>query len=101
MDKLCISINDNKFKHHMFLLNTKLICIFYFCLFQNFQDSEAEKAIMGSIVYCIHHKDGCKWSDELRKLKVNPLKKRKKKYTVLNRMNLDSYLNFNFVFRRT
>lgn len=25
---------------------------------------------MGSIVYCIHHKDGCKWSDELRKLKV-------------------------------
>lgn len=37
---------------------------------QNFQDSEAEKAIMGSIVYCIHHKDGCKWSDELRKLKV-------------------------------
>jgi len=39
-------------------------------LFQNFQDTEAEKAIMGSIVYCIHHKDGCKWSDELRKLKV-------------------------------
>ncbi|XP_023319355.1 TNF receptor-associated factor 4 isoform X1 [Trichogramma pretiosum] len=34
-----------------------------------FQDLEAEKAIMGSIVYCIHHKDGCKWSDELRKLK--------------------------------
>lgn len=25
---------------------------------------------MGSIVFCIHHKDGCKWSDELRKLKV-------------------------------
>lgn len=42
-------------------------------LFQNFQDTEAEKAIMGSIVYCIHHKDGCKWSDELRKLKVKSL----------------------------
>lgn len=41
-----------------------------FCVLQNFQDLEAEKAIMGSIVYCIHHKDGCKWSDELRKLKV-------------------------------
>lgn len=24
---------------------------------------------MSSIVYCIHHKDGCNWSDELRKLK--------------------------------
>ncbi|XP_023232126.1 TNF receptor-associated factor 4-like [Centruroides sculpturatus] len=23
---------------------------------------------MGSVVYCIHYKDGCKWSDELRKL---------------------------------
>ena len=41
-----------------------------FLVLQNFQDLEAEKAIMGSIVYCIHHKDGCKWSDELRKLKV-------------------------------
>jgi hypothetical protein len=41
-----------------------------FTLLQTFQDLEAEKAIMGSIVYCIHHKDGCKWSDELRKLKV-------------------------------
>ncbi|XP_003698700.1 TNF receptor-associated factor 4 isoform X1 [Apis florea] len=38
---------------------------------ENFQDLEAEKAIMGSIVYCIHHKDGCKWSDELRKLKAH------------------------------
>lgn len=44
--------------------------ICWFCVLQNFQDLEAEKAIMGSIVYCIHHKDGCKWSDELRKLKV-------------------------------
>lgn len=26
---------------------------------------------MGSVVYCIHHKEGCKWSDELRKLKVS------------------------------
>lgn len=25
---------------------------------------------MGSLVFCIHHKEGCKWSDELRKLKV-------------------------------
>ncbi|EDW39636.1 GL15107 [Drosophila persimilis] len=27
------------------------------------------KHIMGSLVFCIHHKQGCKWSDELRKLK--------------------------------
>jgi hypothetical protein len=26
--------------------------------------------MMGSLVFCIHHKEGCKWSDELRKLKV-------------------------------
>lgn len=26
---------------------------------------------MGSLVFCIHHKQGCKWSDELRKLKVH------------------------------
>lgn len=32
-------------------------------------DSDAEKDIMKSVVYCIHHKDGCKWSDELKKLK--------------------------------
>ncbi|XP_011154628.2 TNF receptor-associated factor 4 isoform X2 [Harpegnathos saltator] len=38
---------------------------------ENLQDSEAEKTIMGSIVYCIHYKDGCKWSDELRKLKAH------------------------------
>lgn len=43
---------------------------FGFNFLQNFGDLEAEKAIMGSIVFCIHHKDGCKWSDELRKLKV-------------------------------
>ena len=42
-----------------------------FVSFQTFQDLEAEKAIMSSIVYCIHHKDGCKWSDELRKLKTH------------------------------
>ncbi|XP_042909927.1 TNF receptor-associated factor 4 isoform X2 [Parasteatoda tepidariorum] len=33
-----------------------------------YPDPDAEVAIMGSIVYCIHYKDGCKWSDELRKL---------------------------------
>ncbi|KAG8222644.1 hypothetical protein J437_LFUL011920 [Ladona fulva] len=38
---------------------------------QIFPDPEAEKAIMGSMVYCIHHKDGCKWTDELRKLKAH------------------------------
>ena len=27
---------------------------------------------MSSVVYCIHHKEGCKWTDELRKLKVSP-----------------------------
>ncbi|KAH8262622.1 TNF receptor-associated factor 4 [Drosophila bipectinata] len=29
------------------------------------------KHIMGSLVFCIHHKQGCKWSDELRKLKAH------------------------------
>lgn len=38
--------------------------------FQIYPDPESEKAIMGSLVFCIHHKQGCKWSDELRKLKV-------------------------------
>lgn len=82
------------------VINTSL----YFGHSQNFQDSEAEKAIMGSIVYCIHHKDGCKWSDELRKLKVNLLQKKKKEETdvLLNsQMNFDSYLNSNFACRRT
>ncbi|XP_077300538.1 TNF receptor associated factor 4 isoform X3 [Arctopsyche grandis] len=36
-----------------------------------YPDPESEKAIMGSVVYCIHHKEGCKWSDELRKLKAH------------------------------
>lgn len=26
---------------------------------------------MGSVVYCIHHREGCKWMDELRKLKAH------------------------------
>ncbi|KOB78511.1 putative tnf receptor associated factor [Operophtera brumata] len=34
-----------------------------------YPDPDSEKAIMGSVVYCIHHKEGCQWSDELRKLK--------------------------------
>lgn len=46
-------------------------CLFLICLFQIYPDPESEKAIMGSVVYCIHHKEGCQWSDELRKLKVS------------------------------
>lgn len=38
---------------------------------QIYSDPESEKAIMSSVVYCIHHKEGCKWSDELRKLKAH------------------------------
>lgn len=34
-----------------------------------FPDADGEKAIMSSIVMCIHHKEGCVWRDELRKLK--------------------------------
>lgn len=41
-----------------------------FIIFQIYSDPESEKAIMSSVVYCIHHKEGCKWTDELRKLKV-------------------------------
>lgn len=50
---------------YFFLL--KCICV---CL-QIYPDPESEKTIMGSVVYCIHHKEGCQWSDELRKLKVS------------------------------
>ncbi|XP_030240445.1 TNF receptor-associated factor 4 isoform X2 [Drosophila navojoa] len=32
---------------------------------------DPKQAIMGSLVFCIHHKQGCKWSDELRKLKAH------------------------------
>lgn len=54
---------------------TLLILTFYKCfsLLQIYPDPESEKAIMSSVVYCIHHKEGCKWSDELRKLKVGVL----------------------------
>nr|CAD7198147.1 unnamed protein product [Timema douglasi] len=38
-----------------------------------YPDADSEKAIMGSVVYCIHHKEGCKWTDELRKLKVSAI----------------------------
>lgn len=37
---------------------------------QIYPDPQAEKAIMASVVYCIHHKEGCAWAGELRKLKV-------------------------------
>lgn len=40
------------------------------CVFQ-VSDCEKDKDIMGSVVYCIHHKEGCKWSDQLRRLKVS------------------------------
>lgn len=33
--------------------------------------SDSEKDIMASVVYCIHHKEGCKWTDQLRKLKAH------------------------------
>ncbi|XP_054289635.1 TNF receptor-associated factor 4-like isoform X2 [Macrosteles quadrilineatus] len=33
--------------------------------------SDSEKDIMSSMVYCIHHKEGCKWNDQLRKLKAH------------------------------
>lgn len=42
-------------------------------LLQIYPDPESEKTVMGSVVYCIHHKEGCQWSDELRKLKVRYL----------------------------
>ncbi|XP_014244337.1 TNF receptor-associated factor 4 isoform X1 [Cimex lectularius] len=33
--------------------------------------SDIEKDIMSSVVYCIHHKEGCKWRDQLKKLKAH------------------------------
>lgn len=57
------------------VLLTFLDTTFYFIFwFQIYSDPESEKAIMSSVVYCIHNKEGCKWSDELRKLKVNKIK---------------------------
>uniref|UniRef100_T1J2J1 TNF receptor-associated factor 4 n=1 Tax=Strigamia maritima TaxID=126957 RepID=T1J2J1_STRMM len=46
---------------------TIIICPFLFL--QIYPDPDAEKVIMGSTVLCIHHSEGCKWTDELRKLK--------------------------------
>lgn len=36
-----------------------------------YPDPDGEKSIMSSVVYCIHQKEGCKWTDELRKLKAH------------------------------
>lgn len=47
-----------------------------------FQIGDGEKDIMSSIVYCIHHKEGCKWNDQLRKLKVKPLNTQKRFKTI-------------------
>ncbi|XP_076331692.1 TNF receptor-associated factor 4-like isoform X2 [Tachypleus tridentatus] len=33
-----------------------------------YPDPESEATVMSSLVYCIHYKEGCKWTDELRKL---------------------------------
>ncbi|OAD53735.1 TNF receptor-associated factor 4 [Eufriesea mexicana] len=63
-------INDNMDKAPI-ITDEITVCCYTLRAATNFQDLEAEKAIMGSIVYCIHHKDGCKWSDELRKLKAH------------------------------
>lgn len=38
---------------------------------QIYTEPNSEKIMMGSTVYCIHHKKGCKWTDELRKLKAH------------------------------
>lgn len=38
---------------------------------------------MSSVVYCIHHKEGCKWSGELRKLKVCVMHLQQLYYTFL------------------
>jgi TRAF-type zinc finger. len=33
------------------------------------QVSDSEKDTMGSLIHCIHYKEGCKWYDELKSLK--------------------------------
>lgn len=59
------------FPHHINHWSlTKPVFLLYPPNPQIYPDPESEKAIMGSLVFCIHHKQGCKWSDELRKLKV-------------------------------
>lgn len=52
------------------MISMKTFSYAYFLCFQIYPDPDSEKSIMSSVVYCIHHKEGCKWSDELRKLKV-------------------------------
>ncbi|XP_063239241.1 TNF receptor-associated factor 4 [Bacillus rossius redtenbacheri] len=32
---------------------------------------DSEKVLTSSLVHCIHHKDGCQWTDQLRKLKAH------------------------------
>ncbi|KAK6637836.1 hypothetical protein RUM44_008258 [Polyplax serrata] len=36
-----------------------------------YTEPNSEKIMVDSTVYCIHHKKGCQWSDELRKLKAH------------------------------
>lgn len=51
-------------------MNDHVILTLAYCVLQIYPDPQAEKAIMCSVVYCIHHKEGCAWAGELRKLKV-------------------------------
>ncbi|CAG9771399.1 unnamed protein product [Ceutorhynchus assimilis] len=61
------TVNNNKENNNT--MNNNNNCSSMTEINQIYSDFESEKTIMSSVVYCIHHKEGCKWSDELRKLK--------------------------------
>ena len=41
-------------------------------LLQVYPEPSSQKTIFSSVVFCIHRKEGCDWTGELRKLKVIP-----------------------------
>jgi len=40
------------------------------CPLQVYPEPSSQKTIFSSVVFCIHRKEGCDWSGELRNLKV-------------------------------
>ena len=47
-----------------------LISGVFCCVFQVYPEPSSQKTIFSSVVFCIHRKEGCDWTGELRKLKV-------------------------------
>lgn len=63
---------------------TILILVSLCLKFQIYPGPDSENAIMSSVVFCIHHKLGCIWSGELRKLKVGSAGSQLPRYNLTN-----------------